>query len=334
MTEPSVDLQAAPTGAACGELPRAARHGAGPRPRREFAVIEAPSALGHVPTHQGVARTPEVLLGTGFAERLGARRAARVPAPPYDPERDAETGILNPVGLREYAIALADTVTEALSEGTFPIVLGGDCSILLGPMLALRRLGRYGLMYLDGDADFYAPEHNPILGAASASDVAFVTGRGPDVVANIEGRRPLVRDEDVVVFANRDGAMHLQQRNEPLPESMLVLDSDQVRRLGVDTAMEEAVEHLTRADGPSGYWVHFDADVLDESIMRAVDDPRPGGLSWSEARTALRIATRSPRALGLQITIYNPDLDFDGTSGRGLAATIRHALAEDASAIA
>jgi arginase len=295
-------------------------------PIRRLAVIEAPSALGHVPTHQGVARAPEVLLGAGLAERLGARRAGRVPAPTYNPERDPETNILNPVGLHDYSIALADAVTAVLQQGEFPIVLGGDCSILLGPMLALRRLGRYGLIYIDGDADFYAPERNPILGAASASDVAFATGRGPDVVSDIEGCRPLVRDEDVVIFANRDGTSHLRQRNAPLPDGMLVLDSDRVRRLGTDTAMEEAVGHLTRPDGPAGYWVHFDADVLDESIMRAVDDPRAGGFSWHDARVALRLATSSPNALGLQVTIYNPDLDLDGASGRGLAASIVHAL--------
>ena len=228
--------------------------------------------------------------------------------------------------MRDYAISLADAVCTVLEGGEFPVVLGGDCSILLGTMLALRRLGRYGLLYIDGDADFYSPEHNPILGAASASDVAFATGRGPEVVGDIEGRGPLVRDEDVAIFANRDGALHQQQRSQPLPESMFVLAGDQVRRLGVDTAMTEAVAYLTRPGGPDGFWVHVDADVLDQSIMRAVDDPRPEGLSWNDARTAIRIAAGSPHAVGLQVTIYNPDLDPDGTSGRGLAATLVHAL--------
>jgi hypothetical protein len=67
-------------------------------------------------------------------------------------------------------------------------------------MLALRRRGRYGLLYIDGDADFYQPQANPLRGAASASDLAFATGRGPDIVADIEGRRPLVRDDDVAVL--------------------------------------------------------------------------------------------------------------------------------------
>ncbi|MFD4693211.1 arginase family protein [Streptomyces sp. NPDC058463] len=45
---------------------------------------------------------------------------------------------------------LADAVGAALDAGHFPVVLGGDCSILLGNLLALRRRGRYGLLFLDG----------------------------------------------------------------------------------------------------------------------------------------------------------------------------------------
>jgi hypothetical protein len=45
-----------------------------------YAVVEAPSALGHVPEHLGVERAPQVLLGAGLAEGLAARRAGRVEA--------------------------------------------------------------------------------------------------------------------------------------------------------------------------------------------------------------------------------------------------------------
>ena len=128
-----------------------------------------------------------------------------------------------------------------LDEGEFPVVLGGDCSIVLGAMLALRRRGRYGLLYIDGDADFYQPEVNPLRGAASASDLAFATGRGPDVVADIEGRRPLVRDDDVAVFACRDAADRERRGCQPLPPDMLVVDRDRVRQLGAAAAAREAV---------------------------------------------------------------------------------------------
>jgi hypothetical protein len=57
---------------------------------------------------------------------------------------------------------LADQIEAILDNGEFPVVLGGDCSLLLGTALALRRRGRYGVLYIDGDADFYRPEVNPV----------------------------------------------------------------------------------------------------------------------------------------------------------------------------
>ena len=296
-----------------------------------YAIVEAPSALGHVPEHLGVERAPGVLLGAGLADGLAARRAGRVEAAGYSAGRDSETQIMNPQAIRDYSTLLADAVTAVLGEGEFPVVLGGDCSILLGTMLALRRRGRYGLLHIDGDADYYQPEVNPLNGAASASDLAFATGRGPDVLTDIEGLRPLVRAEDVVVFASRDAADRERRGCQPLPAGMLVVDRDQVRRLGADAAAREAVGYLTRDEGPEdGFWIHLDADVLDQTIMQAVDDPRPDGLAWDELVTVLSIAVRSARAVGLQVAIYNPDIHAGGANGRGLAATVREALASSA----
>src|SRR5450432_1325489 len=209
-----------------------------------YAIVEAPSALGHVPEHRGVERAPGVLLGAGLADGLAARRAGRVEAAGYSAGRDSETQIMNPQAIRDYSTLLADAVTAVLGEGEFPVVLGGDCSILLGTMLALRRRGRYGLLHIDGDADYYQPEVNPLSGAASASDLAFATGRGPDVVADIEGRRPLVRDDDVVVFGCRDAADRERRGCQPLPADLLVVDSERIGRLGAGPAAREAVSYL------------------------------------------------------------------------------------------
>jgi arginase len=39
----------------------------------------------------------------------------------------------------------------------------------------------------------------------------------------------------------------------------------------------------------------------------------PGGLSWEELATILQVAIVSGRAIGLNITIFNPKLDSDGS---------------------
>src|ERR1017187_5284556 len=166
-----------------------------------YAIVEAPSALGHIPEHLGVERAPEVLLGAGLADGLAARRAGRVDAVGYSAERDPQTKVMNPQAIRDYSPSLADAVAAGLDEREFPVVLGGDCSVLLGTMLALRRRGRYGLLYIDGDADFYQPEVNPLRGAASVAVLVFASGRGLAVFTVFGVRWPWVRVADVVVFA-------------------------------------------------------------------------------------------------------------------------------------
>lgn len=294
---------------------------------RKFAIIEAPSVLGHMATHLGVARMPDVLLAAGLDKRIHARRAGRFETPPWKEERDPETQIMNPKAINEYSITLADAFDKVLDNKEFPVVLGGDCSILLGTTLSLKRRGRYGVLYIDGHPDMYPPEHSTILGAASASDVGYATGRGPDIVTNIEGRKPLLRDDDIVIFGYGDGSVQTRNRTPQLPADMLAFNSDEVRILGVELAAEEAVAHLTRLGGPEGFLIHIDADVLNRDIMWSCDAPHPDGLSWDELSTVLRVAMSSPKALGIQLTIYNPDMDPGELSGRGFAATVGKALA-------
>jgi arginase len=290
-----------------------------------YAIIEAPSILGLKPT--GVDRLPAVLLQHGLAEQLRARRAGRVvPTAAYDTKRDPQTLTLNAPGIADYSVQLADAVTDVVERDEFPVLLGGDCSILLGSTLALRRRGRYGLLFIDGHADFYQPAANP-NGEAASMDLAFATGRGPELLTNLEGLRPLVRDEDVVAFGFRDAHEQREYGSQPLPPTVFALDLQEVRRLGVKQAAQRAVEHLTAADRPTqGFFIHLDCDVVSDALMPAVDYRIPDGLSWDELRTVLETALASGRAVGIEITIYNPSLDADGSSGRELARTLIKSL--------
>ncbi|MDA9549226.1 arginase [Bradyrhizobium sp. CCBAU 45321] len=291
-------------------------------PTMPYAIIEAPSTLGLAT--DGVERLPEQLLKLGLAERIGARRAGRLMVPSKDPTPDPETGVLNAGAIAAWSPKLADAVEAVLVAGEFPLVLGGDCTILLGSMLAFRRRGRYGLLFIDGNADFFQPEAEP-KGEGASMDLAFVSGHGPSLLADIEGRGPLVRPEDIVAFGYRDHQDQAEYGSQPLPEELKVLDLPAVRARGIEAAAREAVDHLTRAE-LDGFFIHLDADCLDDAIMPAVDFRVPGGLSWDELSTVLRVGLASGKAVGLEITIYNPGLDEDGSAGRGLADVLAATL--------
>lgn len=290
-----------------------------------LTIIEAPSALGL--SHRGVERLPRALLDEGLAERLGALRGPALAAPVHGTAVDPRSGVLNADAIAAFSIRLADAVGTVLDAGDFPLVLGGDCSIVLGNLLALRRRGRPGLFFVDGHADFYLPEVLPD-GEAASMDLAFATGRGPDVVANLESRRPLVHDEDVVVYGRRDAA-DAEKHHSPRVEdtAALLIDLDSVRREGAAAAAERGVRHLDSRP-IDGYWIHVDVDALEDDVMPAVDYRMPGGLRWDEFVDGLRVAVRGSRGRGLHVGIYNPDLDPEREVARALVDALAQVFSD------
>jgi arginase len=289
--------------------------------RREYLVIDAPSILGLRPT--GVQLLPKALKSAGFLERLNAEYGGIVaPSLPYNYSRDEETKLLNAEAIKDYSLRLADTVKSLLQENKFPIVLGGDCSILIGNLLALRRLGRYGLFFIDGHADFYRPEESP-TGEVADMDLAIVSGHGPDILSNLEGLKPLVMERDVAVFGYRDSAESAKYGCQDIKNTTIMntIELADVRRLGLKNAASMAIDRLLNNE-LSGIWIHLDADVLEDSIMSAVDYRLQGGISFSELSDLLRISLGSKKAVGISITIFNPSLDKDGSMTRNLASSI------------
>src|ERR1700677_546935 len=90
--------------------------------------------------------------------RLRAEDSGAIIPLPYASSIDSETKVRNARAIRDYSLALAESIGQLLDGAFFPIVLGGDCSILLGSLLALRRRGRFGLLFIDGHTHLLTPE--------------------------------------------------------------------------------------------------------------------------------------------------------------------------------
>jgi arginase len=250
--------------------------------RAELVVVDAPSNLGLRAPEEGVAPGVYKLAGAlrdhGLVGRLGAEDGGVVTPPRYRPRHRERS-------LAWYSQRLADRVEPILDRRALPVVLGGDCSILLGNALALKRRGRYGLVFVDAHSDYRHPGNSRSVGAAAGEDLALVTGLG-EALADLGGERPLIRAQDVVAIGIRPDDPYLAE----------------IRRAGITVA-----ERAQWPDRP--FWVHFDVDVLDESVMPAVDSPTPGGLDWDAAERLVHELVWADGALGLEVTIFDPDLD-------------------------
>ena len=284
------------------------------------AIIDAPSILGLRPT--GVEDLPEALKAAGLHEKLGAKYAGRVDqSSPYNPERDSSTLLLNAEAIREFSLVLCRTVSSILSKKLFPIIIGGDCSIVIAPLLALRHSGRYGLFFIDGHADFYQPEAS-LSGEVADMDLAIISGRGPDILTNIDGLGPFVREEDIVLFGYRDAEQSTTYGSQDVRDTnMHVFDLLEVKELKITNAVSLATNGLLK-NRIDGFWIHLDADVLDDAIMPAVDYRLEDGLSYSDLTEVLKALLATKHAVGMTITIFNPRLDLDGSIANKFVSSI------------
>ncbi|GLY03639.1 hypothetical protein Acsp01_40180 [Actinoplanes sp. NBRC 101535] len=293
---------------------------------RRIAVLDAPSNLGLRPptatSVPGCGKAPGALRDQGLLTRLAARDAGCLTPPRYDPgDWRPGDGVAHAPEIAAYSRALADRIGAIIDGGEFPVILGGDCSILIGAGLAMHRLGeavggRVGLVFVDGHSDFRHPGNASYVGAAAGEDLALVTGRGQANLAAIESRRPYFRDIDVVVLGIR---AQDEYRLDLQAAGIVTRPVPALRAEGAARSAQWARDQLVDC---AGYWVHMDVDVLDPAVMPAVDAPDPGGIAFPELELLLSGLVESPHCLGVEITVFDPDYDPDGRYAAEIASAV------------
>src|SRR5215218_3643299 len=298
---------------------------------RRIALLDAPTNLGLRPptatSVPGCAKAPGALRDHGLLVQLGARDAGCLTPPRYDPgDWRPGDGVCHAPEISAYSRKLADRIGAILDQGEFPVVLGGDCSIVLGSALAMHRLGeavggRIGLVFVDGHSDFRHPGNASYVGAAAGEDLALVTGRGQADLAAMEGRRPYFRDIDVVVMGIR------AQDEYRLDLQAAGIVTRPVPTLRVEGAARSAQWARDQLVDCAGYWVHIDVDVLDPAVLPAVDAPSPGGIAFPELELLLAGLVDTPHCLGVEITVFDPDYDPDGGFAEEITSAVVAGLA-------
>lgn len=300
-------------------------------PRRKTTVINAPSNLGlrplragHVP---GAWRGPEVLGSMGLGEAVKADRTIRLERPVYKDEPPPGSRIRNGTALRRFSEKLAEAVGKTIAAGRFPLVVGGDCSILLGCLGGARTAGLVGLVHVDGHSDFFHPgnyDTGSRLGSAAGMDLALATGRGEPLLAEWN-EQPLVEDRHVSQIGERDELDSDYAYRD--------IEATRIRRFPVRSVLEKGVaatvdEALAPVDGQSlPLWLHIDLDVLDGRLMPAVDSPGSPGLTFEGLSELAGRMLASGRCIGADVAIYDPDLDPDRRHARALVACLGRAFA-------
>lgn len=194
-----------------------------------------------------------------------------------------------------------DCISECIAPyiqqpGHIPLLIGADCSIVVGTAQALMRV--YGeevhILYVDGDIDGVAPQPERCLSAAAMA--LWLTTQASPFRAG-----PTLRPSRVTVIGWSDDLQSAPMGLQSLPLA-------EVRRLGPGEAARQAL-HAIPAAVP--ILLHFDIDVLNKQEMPAAYFPHTDGLSLAEGRELLGTILADSRVRLIEVTEYASLRDFD-----------------------
>jgi arginase len=256
-------------------------------------------------TADGVARAAAVLrqrgLATALARQPGFTDAGDLALPAPVAVR-GPSGVLAEDALIAMIGQVARAVGAARRRGRFPLLLGGDCPVILGALAALQAEADHpGLLFVDGHQDAWPPRMSP-TGEAADCELGlalrlFDAGLSPQLRAAL----PRIDPADVAAVGPRD--------NRELAAAGVASLDGQLGALIGPAELTADRYAAALASLPPPWWLHTDLDVLATTELAAVDYPQPGGLTWDQLAGLTAAALAADGCAGWSVCIYNPDLD-------------------------
>ena len=200
---------------------------------------------------------------------------------------------------------VAGRAEAMISEGLFPIFLGGDHSISIGTVSGIARSsGRTGVIWLDAHADFNLPETSP-SGNIHGMPLSVLTGRGHPDLVGIGGEGASVRTEDVVILGLR--SVDVKERGLLLEAGIRVYTMKEIDAYGIARVVRRALGDLSHLER---IHLSFDLDVVDPDVAPGVGTPVRGGLSYREAHLVMELINEAGIVTSLDVVEVNPILDY------------------------
>ncbi len=244
-----------------------------------------------------------------------------VPVPESRATTDHHLKFLPEIG--KVTRVLARAVERALSDGDFPIMLGGDHSLAMGSIAGLLRVRpEPGLLWVDAHGDFNTADTSP-SGNIHGMPASVACGLGhPDLLTAFRGH---FVDPRRVAYI---GIRTLDRDEERLMHQagVTVFSMYEVDKYGMREVVARALEVVTR--NTDGVHVSFDIDAVDPLFAPGSGTPYSGGLTEREAHLLLELVAEAGVMTSMDMVEVNPILDEHNRTAALAADLIASALGQ------
>lgn len=265
-------------------------------------------------SRRGVDMGPSALRVAGLQTRLKSLGHTvedignlNVRQPEEQPYGEKRAKYLNEIA--ESCKDLAEITERTLTDGYFPLVLGGDHSIAVGSCSGVSNFfraqsKRIGYLWLDAHGDMNTPESSP-SGNIHGMPLAAIIGYGAPELVEMLGYKPKVEPRNVCLVGARD--LDPKERRLIKDSGVHVFTMRDIDERGMRDVMSEALRFVT--DDTDGVAVSLDLDFVDPDDAPGVGTPVRGGVTYREAHLAMEMIADSEAMVSLEIVEINPVID-------------------------
>jgi len=218
---------------------------------------------------------------------------------------------------------LKPRVELATKTGALLLVLGGDCTQIIGMLSGARRYYKHvSLLWVDRHADLNTPASTP-SGRLDGMALAAIIGKGSPELVRFWGEPPLVREPDTLIYGLEqvDPAEQEFLTRSPMRHVYAV----DIQSRGAASAAQNALGQL-HADARE-FMLHLDLDVIAQEDFAASNVPGSGGLNFGDVKESLTEFLKHKNLLAFDVAQYNPEKDPDGSAAKRIVDLLTEALA-------
>lgn len=219
-------------------------------------------------------------------------------AAPFDVMKVADLGdiAINPYNLLDSLVRIEQALDQILDCDCKPLALGGDHSLTLAILRAMRRKhGPVGLIHVDAHADV----NDRMFGEAIAHGTTFRR-------ACEEG---LLEPTRVVQIGLRGSGYSREDFDWPRAQGFRVVQAEECWHRSLQPLMAEVRQQM----GTGPVYLSFDIDALDPSLAPGTGTPELGGLTAAQALEIVR-GCQGLSLVGGDLVEVSPPYDPSGNT--------------------